>query len=172
MLSRLTVLSSMALFLGTPIVAQVPDAFSLTISPAIQTVKLGNPVNITVTLKNVSPKNIQVYKDISGDASLMYEFDVLDKSEIRQCMTEIYGASKDHKGDCPNPKPSSQVAVTVTSGFDVVLKPGAELQDSTDLAKQFLFDVVGTYTVRVLRFDEVNKQIKKSNVVTIVRVDK
>jgi hypothetical protein len=172
MFAKLMILGSMTLSLGTPVAAQVPGAFSLTISPAIQTVKLGGPVNIVVTLKNSSQKDIKVYKDISGDASLMYEFDVLDKSGIRQCMTEIYAASKGHKGDCPNPKPSSKVVATVTSGLDVALKPGAELQDSTDLAKQFIFDVVGAYTVRVLRFDEANKNVQKSDFATIVVVSK
>lgn len=101
----------------------------------------------------------------------MYGFDVLNANGNHLCMTEAYAASRDHKGDCLNPKTSSKVFVTVKSLFNFPLKPGADITDSTDLAKLFIFPEAGTYTVQARRYDEISKGVVKSNVAMIAVVN-
>ncbi len=115
MFTKLLVLGSVALLLVEPAVPQAPIGFTLTVSPPDQTVKIGEPIKIAVTLRNAGQQDLRIDADKSRDASLVYGFDVLNANGNHLCMTEAYAASRDHKGDCLNPKSSSKVFVTVKS---------------------------------------------------------
>jgi hypothetical protein len=172
MLMKLVIVGTIFVSTTVSTVAQTKGSFSLSIAPTSQTIGMGTTANITVSLRNVSKADIKIYEDKSRDASLSYGFDVLDADETRQCMTEAYASFRDHKNDCLTPKPSSKVFVNVESGVNLLIKPGAELPNSTNLSKLFTFTSAGTYTVQARRFDDVSKTLIKSNVATIIVVGK
>ena len=154
--------------------AQVTGSVSLKATPVNQTVNLGDPIRLVVSLKNESSQPISIFQDKSHDASLLYLFDVFDANGNRQCMTEIYAASKKEEGveDCPEAVPSSKVVVTPQSGYTLQVEPGATVEDTTNLAHIYLFKKAGVYSVQARRKDPLNNRIVKSNRVTITVVNR
>ena len=154
--------------------AQVTDSISLKVTPASQTVNRGEPVKIVVSLKNESSQPISIFQDKSHDASLLYSFDVASINGNRQCMTEMYAASKEGEGydDCPGAVPSSKVVVTPQSGYTLQVESGTTVEDATNLARIYLLNRAGIYILQVRRKDPLSNRVVKSNKVTITIVNR
>lgn len=127
-----------------------PDqpAYSLTIRTKQSEVKAGKPINVDVTLTNITPdKTLSIPIDRGENIGLTYDFRVDDSQGAEAPSTPYLRALKNNR------KPDDPDVQII---FDVrvwTVPPGKSMTNRMDITRLFEIDVPGTYTVWVERVD-------------------
>jgi hypothetical protein len=145
--------------LGSLIIAQTSKPsnpqppFSLSIKATQDTVKLGLPVSIEITKKDISNHEIN---NTTIRGTLPYEIEVKDDGGNLRPETEEFRQIKKSKSE------DRSFSVTFAS-----LKPGESARDRVDVNKYFDFSQAGKYKIQVSEGDAESKTTVKSNIVTV-----
>lgn len=112
---------------------------SITISTPTPRVRLGQPIALSVQLKNQSGRKLEASRVVGeGQAELDYHVDLLDATRRAVPRTD-YGAA------------ANAGHIDIVSQVAVQIRPHQTVTQHTDLAKIFKITQPGTYTVRVGR---------------------
>lgn len=163
MLQRLILICifSTLLFTGVGALAE-QQPFTITISTRDAIFKVGEPIHLRVTLKNISSKEIRLAEAPGAPppAEYQYRFDVRDGNGRHAALTN-------YARTFMRAVPPSGSRVTLA------LQPGETSDDETALNKLYDLARPGTYVVQVTRAvpEYLGKGIVKSNALTITIVD-
>jgi hypothetical protein len=120
----------------------------------------GSKINLDVVLANASDHNVSVYKDLGSRAEFSYKIDVQSRNGWRPPETKY---ARDLRGEA-TPAPYHPV---ISSGGNIVLKPGEMTTDHLVLTDLFDLSQPGEYTVRVQRIFPPNRAVVTSQALTI-----
>jgi hypothetical protein len=139
--------------------AQVaPPVFSISISVEPTVAKAGTPIELAVTLTNVSNHQISVAQEKGGKAEFDYRIDVRNSSNTNAPDTNYHKKVKGQE--------TSDVTPLLRSWGFLQVDPGKTLKDHVDLTRLFQL-APGKYTVQVERTDDESKATVKSNTVLL-----
>ncbi|MFZ0980391.1 MAG: hypothetical protein WAN23_13410 [Candidatus Acidiferrales bacterium] len=146
-------------------VSQGSSVISLVLAAVKDTVKVGSPVLMKVTMRNRSGHQTFYWRENSeSPGSFEYRIDVLnDKSNVAP-MTE-FGRALKTRDD-----PAYLTADTMppqSSGGWRTLKAGEAVAEVIDISKLYDLSHAGKYSVKFRRLDEESKTFADSNIVTV-----
>jgi hypothetical protein len=127
-------------------------SFSLRVRALQDAVKLGSPVSIEVTKKDISDHEIN---NATIRGTLPYEIKVRDDQGNLRPETEEFRQIKKSKND-------RSFSVTFAN-----LKPGETARDMVDMNKYYDFSQAGKYTIQVSETDPESKIIVKLNTISV-----
>jgi hypothetical protein len=133
--------------------------FSLHLETAKKGVKVGDRVQIGITLTNESDHKITVEHDIGhkGDSYYIVTARREDNSEANK--SEYHRALRGERTANP--------ILIQGSSIEIALAPGKSVVDAIDLTELYDLNLPGKYTVQVQRTDPYSKTVVKSNVITV-----
>jgi hypothetical protein len=125
------------------------------------TEKLGTPINVVVTVTNITSDDLYWSSDIGKDSSYKAFHFYLLKSEKEVPTTFLH---RKLTGTQKHGDPHE-----VAGGSSVVLAhpPGKMFDIPIDLSRLYEITEPGTYTVQVSRYDGETKSVVRSNILTI-----
>ena len=136
--------------------------YSLTIANPSEQVHLNSPMNIAITVKNVSNDDIYWRAELGNSAYYAFHFSL--RTDGREVATTRFQRMIRNE-----PRPDDQPETTKGSGSSIVsaLEPGKSFTLTVDLAKHYKITEPGQYTLQVSRTEEDNKAVVHSNKVTL-----
>jgi hypothetical protein len=129
-------------------------AFTLTINAVSNKLKTGTPVKLSVTVKNISNRDIQLYTDARG-AEVEYTVDVRDEKGNVLPDTEYKRTNLSE--DIPRLGGASMRP----------LRSGDSLTDMFNVSRLYEMVSPGRYTIQLQRFDLGSGTYVKSNTITV-----
>jgi hypothetical protein len=171
-LSRLFAL--VVLLTGAHCLAQTPSeattaktsplngGYSLTIATLTGPAHLGAPINITITVKNVSNSDIYWRAELGSAEYHAFRF------SLKKSGKEV-GKTRFHRILGNELRPEDQPETASGSGSSIVsaLEPGKSFALTIDLNKLYEITEPGEYTLDISRTEEDNKTTGHSNTVTL-----
>ncbi len=148
-------------FLGLVAVASfsqtAPQPFSLAITTKTPTVAVGSHLKVQIVLTNTSSNTIVITRDKSVEAAEQAGFSatVLDSSGKQVPYTSF--GDKFFKGEL----------ITISTPFQVPMKPGEALKQEINITKLYNLSVSGVYTIQLQRKDEASAAVFRSNILTV-----
>lgn len=140
------------------------SVLSIAVDPPPSPIRLGSPViNVTVTVKNISDKEIYLETVRTGNVSAGYmDFNYLLMKDGREIETTFFHRKITGRNRPDDPQ-------EVWSGSFIVLPhpPGVIYRMLIDLRRLYEIKEPGVYTLEVSRFDEDSKRKVRSNTLTL-----
>jgi len=135
--------------------------FSVTVAPPDGPIRLGSSINITVTVTNISGKEIYWESD-RGKDSVYKAFVVLLKKDGREVETTFFHREISGRQRPDDPREAG-------SGSSILLPhpPGKMFAMTIDLKRLYEITEPGLYTLDVCRFDDYSKTIVRSKTLTL-----
>jgi hypothetical protein len=129
-----------------------PPGFSITLSPPAGPITLGAPIEIAITVKNVSDKEIWWTAE-SGDTAYKAFHVLLTKGGHEPETTFL------HRKIRGKPRPDDPIAVSSGTGssLDSPVEPGESFKLTIDLKRLYQITEPGVYTLEVSRYDDLSK---------------
>jgi hypothetical protein len=154
-------LFSPILFLVDNAQAQHPPSptFSITLHAAQSTMRVGDPVRMTITLTNTSKSAIVIAQDKSRKGDFTYAIAVRDAEQKEAPWTDYHRALRGESTTTP--------MVVISGVGPQSLEPGKSTVDSLDINDLYDLRMPGKYTIQVERADSAGKNLVKSNRVTL-----
>jgi hypothetical protein len=138
--------------------------FSLNLKAPVGKVKLGTPVQVTITLKNISEHDVSIWRENATDqGGYVYRVDIRDKKGTKPPDTKM---GKGFKG-LDDPAQATRDTPTERSGGWIKLKAGEARTEDVNVSKLYDLDQPGKYAIRFRHFDEETKAFVKSNTITV-----
>jgi hypothetical protein len=139
---------------------------SLTLSRSVDQIKTGFPVEVTVTLRNISDHTVSVWRENATDqGGHVYRVDVEDEKGSPAPDTKIGRGFK--ALDDPQPVTTPTDTPLVSSGGWQPLEPGDFQTDKVNVSRLYDLSRPGKYSIQLRRFDEEFKNFIKSNGITV-----
>jgi hypothetical protein len=161
----LTALVSSVAVGGAQIITQPASVTRPTVSIGLRapqsTIKSGAPLNLEITLKNISDQVIHVDEDVSSKGELTYTVIVHDRDQNEAPSTRY---NRTLRGKVA---PGDPISIIQTSSIAVTLQPGKNLVDKLDVADLYDLSRPGLYSVWVERVDPVTHQMVMSNKISV-----
>jgi len=164
-------LPMLVLLLGPYCFGQVPPTtakptslnpeFSITVDPPAAPSRLGSPINITVTVTNISGKEIYWSSDIGKD-TVYKAFGILLKKDGREVETTFF-----HRKITGRQRPDDPPEAEGGSSIALPHPPGKMFVMTIDLTRLYEIKGAGLYTLGVSRFDEYSKTTVRSKTLTL-----
>jgi hypothetical protein len=134
--------------------------FSITLEPPSTPIRLGSPVKITVTITNITSKDIYLDSTrTTSDIGAYRDFQYLLAKDGQEVETTFFHRrmTARYRPDDPQEAP--------WSGSSILLPhpPGKIWAMTIDLKRLYEIKQAGEYTVIVSRFDDYSKTIVRSN---------
>ncbi len=145
--------------------ANTKKSIKVRVAPGTQTVRLGEPIRISVEVTNLASHSIWLAQDKSHDAMFEYLVGVTPETGETPIITKAYAqisGSQAPRSDLNQP------FVIVSSPFSICVRPGGEITDRTDVAKLFAIEAPGRFKVQLQRRDPETAAIARSNIVTVI----
>jgi hypothetical protein len=141
--------------------SSVNPGYTLTIGNTAEQFHLNAPVNIAITVKNISSDNIYWRAEFGNTG--YHSFHFLLKSNGKEPETTRF-----HRLVRNEPRPDDQPEAAKGSGSSIVsaLEPGKSFTLMIDLSKLYKITELGQYTLEVSRTQEGTKAVIHSNTVT------
>jgi hypothetical protein len=135
--------------------------FSITAVPPDGSIRLGTSINVTVTVTNISGKEIY-WESERGKDSVYKAFVVLLKKDGREVGTTFFQRKISGRQRQDDP-------AEVDSGSSISLPhpPGKMFAMTIDLKRLYEITEPGLYTLDVSRFDDYSKTIVRSKTLTL-----
>lgn len=142
--------------------------FKITLSTESASISSGHPVELQVTLTNISGKDLTIVRNAVKDrGGLDYKFELhKEGTDIAVPETRLHRALKGREDETFR---TSETPMTGSLVFSD-LKPGQSLTDTVDLARLYDLTAAGKYVVIAKRIDR-NGELVKSNALTITVTD-
>jgi hypothetical protein len=141
--------------------ASVNPVFSITVADPAQPIHLGSPINVTVTVTNISGKEIYLASD-KGPNAKYKDFSYLLEKAGHEVETTLF-----HRRMSGRLRPDDPADPLGSSSIVVPHPPGPIFAMTIDLTRLYEINQPGEYTLIVSRFDEDSKTIIHSNTLTI-----
>jgi len=138
--------------------------FSITVAPPAAPIRLGSPINDTVTVKNISGKEIYIETTRSQDARYL-DFAYLLLKDGHEVETTFF-----HRKITGRNRPDDPQEVWAGSYIILPHPPGKIYEMPIDLKRLYEIKDPGVYTLEVSRFDEDSKRKVRSNTLTLTVV--
>jgi len=135
--------------------------FSITIDPPASPIRLGSPINVTVTMTNIGGEEIYLASDKGPKAKYMGLTFLLMKSG-REIETTVL-----HRKISGRQRPDDPEEVEHGSSIVLSYPPGTIFARTIDLKQLYQITQPGLYTLDVSRFDDYSKTIVRSKTLTL-----
>jgi len=135
--------------------------FSITVDPPAGPIKLGSPINFTVTVTNISDKEIYWESD-RGKDTVYKAFAVLLMKGGHEVETTFF-----HRKITGRQRTDDSQEVETGSSISLPHPPGKMFVMTIDLERLYEIREPGVYTLDVSRFDEDSKTTVRSNFLTL-----
>ncbi|MGO8788440.1 MAG: hypothetical protein ACLQVL_13815 [Terriglobia bacterium] len=135
--------------------------YSLTIATPPEQLHLSAPINIAITVKNISDNEVY-WRAVSDNTAYRAFHFLLEKDGKEVGITRFHRIILRHELR-PDDQPESMRESSIVSA----LEPGKSFTLTVDLNKLYEITVPGQYTLEVSRTEEDNKTTVRSNRVTI-----
>jgi hypothetical protein len=135
--------------------------FTITVAPPASPIRVGSPIKVTITVKNVTNSDIYWNSD-RGPDTVYNAFRLLLRKDGREVETTFFHrkiTGRNRPGD-PN---------EVGSGSSILLPhpPGTMFVMTIDLKRLYEITEPGEYTLDVSRIEDGNKTTVHANIVTL-----
>jgi len=158
--SRRLLLVSMLATLCSAQAQNLPAAFSLTIGTRNPTVRLGSPIQVTITLENVSSGELGL--NVVSPAERQFNVIVIDTKGVPLPLTEFGHAVR---GDSGAGIGGNGGVGTIRPGWG--MKPGEKRKVEILVNNSYEFKTPGQYDIRVEKTDPKSKAVVRSNTLTV-----
>jgi len=140
------------------------SVLSITVDPPPSPIRLGSPViNVTVTVKNISDKEIYLETVRTGNFSAGYmDFNYLLMKDGHEVETTFF-----HRKITNRQRPNDPQEVWGGSFILLPHPPGVIYQMKIDLMRLYEIKEPGGYTLEVIRFDQDHETKVRSNTLTL-----
>lgn len=136
-------------------------AYSIAVRSTQAEAKVGEPINIDITLTNASGKPFSLKFERGGRSEFSYELYVDDPNGAVAPYTPYLRALK-------NKKESGDPDIQIDTSMGVwTVQPGKSMTTHMDITRLYKIEVPGTYKVWVERVDESTGIRVKSNAVSV-----
>jgi hypothetical protein len=136
-------------------------SFSITVDPPAAPIHIGSPINVTVTVTNISGKEIYWSSD-RGKNSVYKAFAVLLTRDGRESETTFF-----HRRITGRQRPDDPAEVEDESSILLPHPPGKMFVMTIDLTRLYEIKDPGMYTLDLSRVDEYSKTTVHSKPVTL-----
>jgi hypothetical protein len=144
---------------GTKLISPAPS-FSIAVVPP-DDIRLGSPINVIVTVTNVSGKEIYIQSDRGKDSAYKGFFYALTR-DGREVETTFF-----HRKITGRQRPDDPPEVLHGSSIVLPHPPGKMFTFTIDLTRLYEITEPGLYTLDVSRFDDDSKTTVRSKSLTL-----
>ena len=141
--------------------SKADPVYSITVAPPADPIRLGSPINVTVTVTNISSKEIYLASD-RGPNTKYKDFTYLLMKNGREVETTWF-----HRKITGRNRPDDPPEVEAGSSITLPHAPGTIFVMTIDLKRLYEITVPGVYTLEVSRFDEYSKTTVRSKNLTL-----
>ncbi|MGA2719345.1 MAG: hypothetical protein ABSF78_10325, partial [Candidatus Acidiferrales bacterium] len=145
------------------LILNIEPEFSIAVTPPADPIRLGMPINISVTVKNVSGKEIYWRTERYDPAYRNFNFFL--RKDGREVETTFF-----HRKITSRQRPNDPSEVAATSSIVGTVAPGESFSAPIDLTRLYELTEPGVYTLDVGRYDENTKTSVFSNTLTLTIV--
>jgi hypothetical protein len=138
--------------------------FSITVDPPAAPIGLGSPINVTVTVTNISSKEIYWSSD-RGKDTVYKAFVVLLVKDGREVETTFF-----HRKITGRQRPDDPLETDDGSSISLRHPPGKMFVMTIDLTRLYEIKEPGLYKLDVSRFDEYSKATVRAKTLTLTIV--
>jgi hypothetical protein len=138
----------------------VDPGYSITVVPPADPIRLGSPINVTVTVKNISDK--EIYWESEFPDTAYRAFAILLTKNSRKVETTFFHRkvmSTQRPGDPPEVEHGGSILSSVA--------PGKSSTFTIDLKRLYEITEPGLYTLDVSRIEEHNNTTVRSKTLTL-----
>lgn len=135
--------------------------FTITVTPPADSVHVDSPINVTVTVKNVTNSDIYWSSD-RGPNTIYKTFRVLLTKDGREAETTFF-----HRRITGRNRPDDPLEVESGSSILAPFPPGTMFVMTIDLKRLYEIREPGEYKLDVSRFEDDNKTFVHGNIVTL-----
>src|SRR4051812_33648977 len=125
----------------------VAPNFTLKVVPVTESIRVGSPVQVTVTVKNISGKQMPWRSDFADTAYQAFRF-LLTKDGQQLEKTAFHRKLRGEQ------RPGDPAEVENGSSIVSMVAPGKSFTFSIDLARLYTMKEPGEYTLRISRVDD------------------
>jgi len=140
----------------------VKPAYSLTVRAAQSEVQVGKPINVDITLTNISEKALSIAFERGGHNEFIYLIVVADQQGVEAPYTPYFRAVMGRRREPGDPDTDTGFSTRL-----LTVQPSKSVTTQTDITLLYRLEAPGTYTVRVERFDKSSGIRVKSNTVDL-----
>jgi hypothetical protein len=141
--------------------SHLDPGFSLAVTPPANPLSLRSPINITITVKNITDKDIFWSSETGPDNAYM-AFRYLLKKDGREVETTFF-----HRVITGRQRQGDPAAVYSGSSILFPKPPGIMFVMTVDLRRLYEITEPGQYELDISRFTEDNKTVVRANTVTL-----